>query len=1816
MMMMMRITTGSSLLLLVLAGLLAVNSAEILYEVSDVGVDGSSCGSAASPCRTFSQLFQNIGASGSTGTDPIRINVNHTTGQSPQFDSFCELEYSGNANRISFYGIIAISWYQPPLLMCNSMTLKAGLQVKSLQTSVEFFNLDFNELPEGIVKFDTAMVSGELLLSNIKIQSFFGFGTLFVVPNGNITILNSFFLYIQIRRDGPSLFRGSKALMIEGSTFIDCDGPSDGAIFLDSAEVEILSSSFSGCDSFSGTTGVLRVSDWSNIRITNSIFENNRANSDGGVVYLGAHSTITSISNKFESNEAEGSGGVFFVGEGSTINELGSEYLANSATNGGCYFQAGNSVAFNVNDTLFHDNNARDGAIIYSVRSGFTMSFTYSNVTSSSSTRGSFAYLAFAASPNSILITNSRFEGLQSNDGFSFMFGQWLSLIVEDSIFSNIRTASNNIYLTRQSDFIFRRCQFFGMTASYEGSVASLNDNSRLEFENCYFAQVSVERSAFLLLANSPKLYIRNCDFNDSTIENSGNIRVGFISFQNVVNGLVDVVNASWSLFTCIRSSSDESIIRNTGCIIHSEGDNNEVLFQNIYLSYFDSFGLQFFYLKDVSNLILNNLSILESAGRFLYANNAAKVNTGSIQLQNLNFNSLTHLSEVIYIVGVLNINIEDCNFESIRGSSLSLEANNNPSTQGFWRISRCRFSGGNVLQNGKEILAFQESTKLSPRIGAAAINIVFADRPAVNRQKYVIENCIFENNVGQFGGAILWENSFTDSISELKVSFCVFRSNTALEDGGAIFRTRTSVVTIENSVFEKNNALHRGGAIFSAMYPTPSPDELSDGFISSYKNVTFTENHSKNGGAIFEGFFLSKFEEVSFISNEVEGTGVCGDSVGAGGAIYINWLTCSKISSNTFTDVSFEGNIAERYAAGIGFGVALDYFQSLNGLKIPCPQLTVEEILSWFSYDDTNMVRNGYGEIVASQPKRFDYSEGVKRFYMKDGFDISVIYYDYFGYVVENDKCYISIVVLNSSYLGPNNDHTGLLSILDPYPPYLFDITAVNRFNIKFAFTLIEDYVKIEYPTEAWIGISLSLDPSVHASFLPRGTPILDGMITARLVLELCVPGEVLVRSGPTTVYTCRACVAGKFVAHTECCAECFQCPNGTYAPLRSTTCYDCPAGKFGQYLPTDICEVCTLGEYGPEPRAMGCSPCAEGSYADTPAQSTCEFCISNSKTYQPGAFSIYQCHCPRQYYGSPWANISCNECPKLKGVICEDNSTIPYVRDGYFRMMTQLPDGSVQVGRVLECFPRFACQLAGFGNTTCQVGYQGHLCGECASGYYFMDNVCRPCIAPYLLWFILGIFCVVFLFFIHRYTSTMESGMRLDVRLGLLWLQFTAMFSKISFEWPPAIQGIFRFSKFLNFDFTLFAPTCGAPLSFWMIYYIGMGAPLFFFICGTLLTFGVIHYKSFRGIAFSESDFSTFYTRSVSIVVFLVITMYTSAASVVLQPLRCYKQNDGSTTLLPAPYMTCYDDVWNRNLYIFGTLILIVLFGIPIWLIYTLYRFRKDINDIDFVCKYRALVEPYHHSFFYWEIINMLKKVILVTILDFFPNVISFTRTFLAVITIFLFVVFENIVQPYRTKNLNHINVLWGIVSIAFLLANGLIFLPGSFGTEYLDEAVSVAVDKSSRDMYGWILVLAFAIAVIFSFWNIISAFLFGAKIRRSAFSGLFWSDMNNRARKSDDDLNPSERDGEVELSNESIKAAAFDNAGLTDSGVVDTSTEISTAPVAIGKSTDSDQGIAGVESNMGTIKEEDIVDGSQMKENSGSASSVQNSNDIQDK
>jgi len=219
----------------------------------------------------------------------------------------------------------------------------------------------------------------------------------------------------------------------------------------------------------------------------------------------------------------------------------------------------------------------------------------------------------------------------------------------------------------------------------------------------------------------------------------------------------------------------------------------------------------------------------------------------------------------------------------------------------------------------------------------------------------------------------------------------------------------------------------------------------------------------------------------------------------------------------------------------------------------------------------------------------------------------------------------------------------------------------------------------------------------------------------------------------------------------------------------------------------------------------------------------------------------------------------------------------------------------------------------------------------------------------------------------------------------------------------------------------------------------------------------------------------------RASSLFLYFVLSFYTAIIAQVMTPFNCFKQTDGTYTLVSYPSLNCFDSIWNSNL---GLIVfsLIQTLAIPSYFVYIFWQNRnsEDRKKPSFLARYGLLTSPYNDDFYWWELVIVAKKTLFVVIIvaDAGRNV--YLRSFLLILLLVAMSVAEGYLRPHKGGTFTlFLYQLWTVLQIVWLAAKCMIFRSAAETPEDLQAGIVIflimafvflTVSMLANQAYSW--------------------------------------------------------------------------------------------------------------------------------------------------
>jgi hypothetical protein len=207
---------------------------------------------------------------------------------------------------------------------------------------------------------------------------------------------------------------------------------------------------------------------------------------------------------------------------------------------------------------------------------------------------------------------------------------------------------------------------------------------------------------------------------------------------------------------------------------------------------------------------------------------------------------------------------------------------------------------------------------------------------------------------------------------------------------------------------------------------------------------------------------------------------------------------------------------------------------------------------------------------------------------------------------------------------------------------------------------------------------------------------------------------------------------------------------------------------------------------------------------------------------------------------------------------------------------------------------------------------------------------------------------------------------------------------------------------------------------LGFWQKYYIKMAIP---FIVSILILVGTVvsfffreRVKKSRTNIPAKEAVGMIMNRVRPLLVVLVITMYTFLISSALSPFKC-KFSNNQYVMFDNPSSLCFDADWYAKLPLVIFFCLLYGLFLPGSIIAMFYMNRNNLSDPKFYSRFAVLIRNYNESYFWWDLMPMMKRAIFVVCAAFLLIAkTEVTLTYMTQFFLFCYLAVEVSCSPYK--------------------------------------------------------------------------------------------------------------------------------------------------------------------------------------------------------
>ena len=603
--------------------------------------------------------------------------------------------------------------------------------------------------------------------------------------------------------------------------------------------------------------GVLSLTFPTSSNVTNSTFSHNTAGRRGGVISMyGRKNLVIILSSTFSHNTATIYGGVASVLYGGRLLAKNSSFDSNVADIHGGVFDCYSLGDITLIRSNFSNNSADTGGGVVNMKNGSTLLMTDSHFFQNANT--DLGAVVLAINRNNITIHSCNFTKNSAIYGGVMIATLKNIITVSNSTFYINRAISNGgtIYTRRSCTTIVTNCTFRNNTAFNDGTIIAAGSSKfRVESSNFYYNIAGHDGGVAYAYRNST-IDFHGCHFNGNRAENSGGVIYGLKNSTIKVNNSVCECNCA----------------QNSGGGIHAQRNSSVIIeASNISTNIADYGGGVRVYVKSVAKI--RNCYFAANKANVAGGSLAAYENsTISVQMSNFPVNMANVGGVAIALQSTLNnaghnTDKQRLNVISFQGSNFTGNAAN---------------LGGVLYIHGSHV-AIENNTFIQNQATHKG-GVIYS----IAHSSVYIDYTRFTNNLADDGGVMIVIDN-----SQVQLNSSVFTNNTAEQSGGVIHLHQSSA-NVYSSVFNSSHAGTNGGVLAA---------------LNSSVNVKasyFWDNFAhKKGGAVdaYSGSNLT-IENSNFLSNKA------GE---LGGSLHVEVNSSGYIFNSTF-----QQNIANKRGGAI----------------------------------------------------------------------------------------------------------------------------------------------------------------------------------------------------------------------------------------------------------------------------------------------------------------------------------------------------------------------------------------------------------------------------------------------------------------------------------------------------------------------------------------------------------------------------------------------------------------------------------------------------------------------------------------------------------------------------------------------------------------------------------------------------------------------------------------------------------------------------------------------------------------------------------
>ena len=370
------------------------------------------------------------------------------------------------------------------------------------------------------------------------------------------------------------------------------------------------------------------------------------------------------------------------------------------------------------------------------------------------------------------------------------------------------------------------------------------------------------------------------------------------------------------------------------------------------------------------------------------------------------------------------------------------------------------------------------------------------------------------------------------------------------------------------------------------------------------------------------------------------------------------------------------------------------------------------------------------------------------------------------------------------------------------------------------------------------------------------------------------------------------------------------------------------------------------------------------------------------------------------------------------------------------------------------------------------------GILCAKCEKGYGKTYGVCTKCDSSFNLSGIAFVLFALFAFFallfgllsnnLRKATEDTTSKEKESIALSVVkiiinWLQMASIAAQVRVSSNKSMERFFQAQDVSNvspFQFSSF--NCMMKGDYYMQFYSALVIPPACVILGFCLT--AIHFLR-RGARKGK-----FWDMFVMVSQMLWFFTYSVMSQMILGIFQCRDLDRGMSVLSVDLSVRCETSKHNSAVKLGYVFVLLYIVGIPTQVFAQLYWYRNKLEDRSVKVRYMFLFHNYRDGLYWYECINMLRKIGLVIALVLLQDELG-TQVFALSVISMTYLTLHASIKPYSSSTLNELETVALFVTALTLSTCSFFYSnPTGTGNPFVESLLTWSVIVLSSILLFW--------------------------------------------------------------------------------------------------------------------------------------------------